>query len=113
MTTLIFLLIFFFVLLPLGRVAWAVWRQYSMLRKQMRQAEAFGEAFRARQQQQEQAASGHKTRKKKIGRDVGEYVAFEEMRVYTASESTADDARGTTTRVAMESQVEDAEWEEL
>ena len=112
MGTILFLLLFFFVLLPLGRVAWAVWRQYSTLRKHMRSAQAFGDAFREQQEaarrQQEKPA-----RKKKIARDVGEYVAFEEMRVYTRSETTTVDADGTTTRVTVESQVEDAEWEEI
>lgn len=111
MGTIIFLLLFFFVLLPLGRVVWAVWRQYRMLRRHMRQAEAFGEAFRSGRgtaPREEKPA-----RKKKIARDVGEYVAFEEMRVYTRSETTTTDSDGSTTRVTVESQVEDAEWEEI
>ncbi len=111
MATILFLLLFFFVLLPLGRVAWAVWRQYSLLRKHMRQADAFGQAFRdagCRAPRDEKPA-----RKKKIARDVGEYVAFEEMSVYTRSETTTTDTDGRTTRTVVESQVEDAEWEEI
>lgn len=114
MGTLIFLLIFFFVLLPLGRIAWAVWRQYRLMKRHMRDAEAFREAF-SQGAYGGGAARGKKrpepsVRKKKIGRDVGEYVAFEEVRVFqtdTDGNSTETDA------IKSEQQIEDADWEEI
>lgn len=113
MSTFLFLLLFFFVLLPLGRIGWAMWRQYRLIKRHMRQAEDFRRAF-------EQGAQGHygaprseepSPRKKKIADDVGEYVAFEEVRVYNSEAESA--AEADTVRVSAEAQVEDADWEEI
>ncbi|MDE6271319.1 MAG: DUF4834 family protein [Muribaculaceae bacterium] len=109
MGTILFLLLFFFVLLPLGRVAWAFWRQYRAVKRQFRQA--FGgreEAAGARSRQQPDTPP---VKKKKIARDVGEYVAFEEIRTYTETDDHTEYTEYTSTRV--ESQVEDADWEEI
>lgn len=111
MGTFLFLLLFFFVLLPLGRVAWAVWRQYRLVKRHMRQAEEFGERFRAAQggaRGQQRPPAG---KKKKIASDVGEYVAFEEMRVYTDAEAGTTGAEAP--EGSAEPQVEDADWEEI
>lgn len=62
------------------------------------------------------AGTSRPKRAKKIGRDVGEYVEFEEI---TAEQSTvADDEEttsgtGTRTEVKTEQQVTDIEWEDL
>ena len=111
MSTLLFLLLFFFVLLPLGRIAWAFWRQYRMVKRHFRQAEEFrrtfeGAAGRRRDSRPEQPAP----RKKKIAADVGEYVAFEEVRVYSADDS---DSAPEPPRATPEKQVEAADWEEI
>lgn len=113
MGTLIFLLIFFFVLLPLWRIAWAVWRQYRLVRRHMRQAEAFRDAFaRGASGPGRESAAPESPKKKKIARDVGEYVAFEEMRVYT--EPSGNEPSGASQRAPKpEAQVEDADWEEI
>ena len=113
MGTLLFLLLFFFVLLPLGRIAWAAWQQYRLIKRHMRQAQEFQDTFRRAQQEAygDRHTQPHsQPRKKKIARDVGEYVAFEEVRVYAASEP-ADDAPAASTPSG--SQVEDADWEDI
>lgn len=48
-------------------------------------------------------------RKKKIGRDVGEYVEFEEV----ACTVETDDGSSSTTYTATEQQVTDVEWEDV
>ncbi len=52
---------------------------------------------------------------KKIDPDVGEYVRFEEITVTTEESSTlhADGTQTDTTRVTVEDQVVDVEWEDL
>lgn len=51
-------------------------------------------------------------KRKKIDPDVGEYVAFEEVSTTATAESTSSDDKSTT-RVKVESQVEDAVWEDI
>lgn len=112
MGTILFLLLFFFVLLPLARIAWAAWRQYRLLRDHMRRAQEFEDRFR---HAAGAAASAHDpqpqptARKKKIDPDVGEYVQFEEMRVF-ASDDIADAPAHTE---APAEQIEDADWEDI
>ena len=113
MGTFIFLLIFFFILLPLGRVVWAVWRQYRMLRRHMRDAEAMRDAF-ARgasggRAKEDESGVLPRRKKKKIARDVGEYVAFEEVKVFSSQTDGAEPAAD----FKSETQVEDADWEEI
>lgn len=48
-------------------------------------------------------------KKKKIDPDMGEYVAFEEIKVTSSHKTTAYDASST----YNESQIVDAEWEEI
>lgn len=110
MGTFLFLLLFFFVLLPLGRAAWAFWRQYSAVKRQFRAAEEFRQAYRRAAgygDAPDTEARHGRTRKKKIARDVGEYVAFEEVRTY------GDDPAPSARPGKPEPQVEDADWEEI
>ncbi|MBP3639535.1 MAG: hypothetical protein J6J20_06600 [Muribaculaceae bacterium] len=110
MGTFLFLLLFFFVLLPLGRAAWAFWRQYSAVKRQFRAAEEFRQAYRRAAgygDTPDPEAPHGRVRKKKIARDVGEYVAFEEVRTY------GDDPAPSARPGKPEPQVEDADWEEI
>lgn len=110
MGTFLFLLLFFFVLLPLGRAAWAFWRQYSAVKRQFRAAEEFRQAYRRAAgygDAPDTEAPHGRPRKKKIARDVGEYVAFEEVRTY------GDDPAPSARPGKPEPQVEDADWEEI
>lgn len=118
MGTFLFLLLFFFVLLPLGRAAWAFWRQYHAVKRQFRAADEFRRAYRRAAEGfggADAAADSDSRRKprkkKKIARDVGEYVAFEEVRVFTAESDEPSTSSGGSG--ASEPQVEDADWEEI
>lgn len=112
MGTILFLLLFFFVLWPLGRVAWAMWRQYRAVKRQFRQA--FGGRDGSAGRRQDAPQTEPPVKKKKIARDVGEYVAFEEIRTFTATDDEGNRTEyAERTSVSVESQVEDADWEEI
>ncbi len=114
MATILFLLLFFFVLLPIGRAAWAFWRQYSAVKRQFRAADEFRRAYQRAASGAREAASQPRRRKKKIDSDVGEYVAFEEIRTYTDGSGSADvHAEAASARFSAEQQVEDADWEDI
>lgn len=103
-TTILLLLFIFFVVIPLGRIALGSYRVY----RQFRRATA-GLRGEGRQHSQRREPPRPK-RRKKIDPDVGEYVAYEE--IHTAASATAA-TDGSTATFTAESQVEDAEWEEL
>lgn len=109
MGTFLFLLLLFFVIIPLIQVGWRIWqaqRTFSRMRQQMHDAMS-GSAAGSRSSGRKETA---KRKKKKIDPNVGEYVAFEEVR--SATQTTASTDGGSTT-VHTESQVEDAVWEEI
>lgn len=112
MGTILFLLLFFFVLWPLGRVAWTMWRQYRAVKQQFRRA--FGGRDGAGATDPRDRQPQPPVKKKKIARDVGEYVAFEEIRTFTASDDEGNRTEyAERTTVSVESQVEDADWEDI
>lgn len=127
---LLFLLIFF-VVIPLGKAIYQVYK----LRKQTRRffeqmhrdmtgeeppkakkskSRGFGFGFGRGAASSDDESRPPKSRKKKIPADVGEYVAFEERsltreeidEIYTSAEKRK-------TRFRSESQVTDVEWEEI
>lgn len=103
---LIFGLIFYFILWPIGKL---MWRGYKLQQEWQKATAgmrgAYEDAARRRQEQKPHA------KKKKIDPSVGEYVAFEEIKIETTREThTSGDGR---TSVRVESQIEDAVWEEL
>lgn len=114
MGTFLLLLLIFFVVIPLCRVMWRVWQvSRTMHRAQRDLNDLFGHAARgtsagagARRTTQSRPAQ----RRKKIDPNAGEYVAFEEVSVKTTT-TTTDTPRGRAFRT--ESQIEDAEWEEV
>lgn len=53
-----------------------------------------------------------RSEKEKIGKDVGEYVSFEEVTVNSSSSKTATDASGNS-YIETEQQVTDVEWEDI
>lgn len=105
-----FLLLFiFFIVIPLFRVGWRAWQ----LHRQWRRAtEDLRSAFGGTAGQQRRPADNPapKRRKKKIDPEVGEYVAFEEIKSEATASYTTD---GKTSSFRAESQVEDAVWEEI
>lgn len=108
-STLLLLLFLFFIVIPLVRVTW-------FLYKARRQARRFFDSMSS-------GASGKGRRsseperpvhRKKIDPSVGEYIDFEEVTV--TKTSTTTDASGkttTTTSTVTESQITDVEWEEI
>lgn len=109
MLFILFILFVVFVLYPLGV---ALWRGYQLNKSWKRATEGFRNAY--------QRAAGNQTqkpkpKKKKIDPNVGEYVAFEEIKVEstTYTETTTEADGTTTTYVHTESQIEDAVWEDI
>ncbi len=118
------LLIFFFFISP----AYKVWKTLNRARRQARE---MNDAFRRaagidpdeerRKQQEQQRASRRggwtspTPRRKKIGKDVGEYVKFKEVTVSnrTSESQTADSATGESCRIEREEQIVDVRWEDL
>ncbi|MDE6300734.1 MAG: DUF4834 family protein [Muribaculaceae bacterium] len=100
-----------FIVIPLGK---AIWRGYQLQRNWRRATEGFREAYRRNTSSAGNNQATPRRKKKKIDPNVGEYVAFEEIKVetttYTATESGPE---GTTTTTYTESQIEDAVWEEI
>lgn len=100
-------LLFYLFLWPVVKV---VWRGYK-LQKRWQEAtsgmrNAYEEAYRRQNQEQKPPR-----KKKKIDPNVGEYVSFEEIASKTDIE-TQTDSDGTSS-IKVESQIEDAVWEEI
>ncbi len=116
MGTFLLLLLIFFVVIPLCRVMWRVWQvSRTMHRAQRDLNDLFGQAARGTRASAQggsaRTSQGRPaTHRKKIDPDAGEYVAFEEVSVKTTT-TTTDTARGRD--FCAESQIEDAEWEEV
>lgn len=95
------LALIFFILWPILRVLFAVKSAAGRARQ----------AFAGQRQQQQRTQSQPRARKKVFARDEGEYVDYEEIAA-PASSSPSD----TTSRhdnFTPESQISDAEWEEI
>lgn len=112
MGTFLLLLFIFFFVVPVVRVAYTVYK----VRKKMR--DAMNGIYGAQQNQnsggRQQRKAGWSTpdaRAKKIGKDVGDYVAFEDL----PAESGAGNTASTSERngIATEQQITDADWEDL
>ena len=106
------LLLLIFILLPVFKIGWQIWSNMRRMRRFMADPQEF---FR---QQQGKAASAqrphaHAPRRKakKIDRDTGEYVRFEEVEV--SEQELADAQNRRTVSYITESQVTDIEWEEV
>lgn len=112
MGTFLLLLFIFFFVIPLVRGVYTVY----VMRKKMRDAvnSMYGRQEgtpRSEPQSRKAGWTSPGRRKKKIGNDVGEYVKFEEITVVTTqthSEKAPD--KGS---VTVESQITDAEWEDI
>lgn len=109
MGTFLLLLFIIFFVVPVVRVAYTVYKVRSKMRDAMKGM--YGA-------QQPDAGSNRQTRKggwsapgehrKKIGKDVGEYVKFEELPA-SPSSGTSQSARHTD----YEPQITDADWEDI
>lgn len=108
---LILLLIFLFYLL---RPIFKVWRTMNRLRREARSAfeqgaSSYGRSGGSRSGSDRSTASSP-THRKVFSRDMGEYVAFDEITEEHSSVSSDGEAKST---VVTESQVTDVEWEDL
>lgn len=121
MLSFIIILLLVFIVWPLIKFGWRVYT----IQRQMKQAyrAATGQNARASQQRRPQSdaqprrkggwSTGYPSRKI-IEKNEGEYVAFEEVTVSSASETaSAPSADNGRVSVEISSQISDAEWEEI
>lgn len=126
--SLILIILIIWFLLPVIRVAWKIRQAKRQTRSFFN--DLFGDATKTdsrRNRHPEQDKPEPKHRSKKIPDDVGEYVQFEEIdiRISSTTDSTASDSNSTdsnstgktsssrTTRIQIEEQITDAEWEDI
>ena len=113
MTTFLILIIVFILFINLPRIMhWLLARR--MKREINNIFNTFGGAGsnstdKAKKQQQPTP------RRKKIDAEVGEYVHFEEIEVtvQAQTENNPDNTRSTTTKIKVEDQIIDVEWEDI
>lgn len=104
------LILLIFIFLPLFKIGWQVWSNMRRMRRFMSDPQEY-----FRRQQQAQGGSAHPQQKarrkaKKIDRDTGEYIGFEEVEV-SREERAAD--RNHTVNYKEESQITDIDWEDI
>lgn len=112
MGTFLLLLFIFFIVIPALRIAYALFNVRRKMRDTMRQMyDAQQQASGQGTQQKRKAGwSAPGQPRKKIGKDVGEYVRFEEI----PAAPTAGTDDGTGRRFAgSEPQITDADWEDI
>jgi Sec-independent protein translocase protein TatA len=111
MGTILFLLLVFFVILPLFKFGGALWkarRQFKQFYNTMSGNDAGQQQQRQSRQQSDQ--NPYNSKKKKYDSTDGEYVAFEEIDI-VESKTEHTEQRNTSTRT--EQQIVDVEWEDL
>lgn len=102
------LLIIIFIVVPIIRVAITFHR----LKRNARQAfeSMYGRAYSSGNRQADREDVTRPPKRKKIERDVGEYVAFEEL---PPNPDAARESASRSAKAVIEQQVVDAEWEEI
>lgn len=109
------MIIFIFIILILAYLLWPVVKGMMYVRDVHRNVrDAFKQAA-GRGAGGNTANAPGRHRKKKIDKDVGEYVEYEEITVASATyrETVADDVQGQRRTITSESQVVDVEWEDV
>lgn len=106
--TFIFLLILFFIIWPLVKVLIAL---YAVKKRTKNSFGWFG-PFSRGQKRQTAWSRFQRKNKKKISREIGEYVDFEEISV-TASESDKHEDGIKNEEYTVEQQIVDAEWVDI
>ncbi len=114
MGTLLLIFFIFFIVIPIVRIAVAAYTVRRKMRDAMRQMyDAQQRAQRGPQTQQRKAGwSSPGERGKKIGKDVGEYVKFEELPADASAEASSGAFRRPEAG-GYEPQVTDVEWEDI
>ena len=104
----------FYIILPIGRF---LWRGFRLYRQWRAATDPLRRAYRqAREDARRQAYGDYQPprKRKKIDPAVGEYVKFEEIKAETSeSAKSAFSEQGTYSSYKVESQIEEADWEEL
>jgi len=110
----IIILILIFIIWPIIKAAWHIYRLQNKARQMFSQAaNAQQSAPRDTQQRKAGWSSPVNRKKKKISRDVGEYVAYETI---ITSETTSTDSKKSENQTygsSSESRISDADWEEI
>lgn len=113
-----FLLLLFiiFIVVPICRIGWTIYK----VRRQYRQAfnAARGQSRRREPEQRRGGWSAPRKRKAKVvGRNEGEYVEWEDVTTVEHSETSAtygpDTATESSESIRVEERITDAEWEEV
>ena len=101
----------YYIILPICRFFWKGFRLYRQWR---RATEPLRRAYEQAEEENRRRASGQPpAKRKKIDPKVGEYVKFEEIFVETEIKTDESGSETTRTTITVESQIEDAEWEDI
>lgn len=106
---LLLIFVIFFIIIPLAKAGYAVWRarrNWNEAMNQFRRAAGFTDSQGAARNPE----PAPKARKKKIDPDTGEYIAFEEIKVEASQTETTSSGSRTT---IVEEQIQDITWEDI
>lgn len=114
MGTFLLALFIIFIVIPLGRVMWTVYRLRSQAKNAFRRFEQDmrGQAEDARRDARPGGWQQAPPREKKITREQGEYVEWEDVTV-VESVKTDEASSDAGTRFESEQQIVDVEWEDV
>lgn len=104
---LLFLLIFFIVI-PLAKAFWAIYRQMRQVRSFMNDPAGYYSRTAGKQKKRKQEPQ-KQTHRKVFTKDMGEYVDFEEIRSDSPQQNVSSDE----VKYKKEEQVTDIKWEDL
>lgn len=113
MGSFIIALIIIFIVWPMIKVGWRIYRMQSQARQifsQMNNARNAAAEPSQRKAGWSKPAAG---KRKKIDADTGEYVSFENIRVTSEESRGSGTATESHTEFRAESQISDAEWEDI
>lgn len=112
--TFVLILIFIFIIWPIIRVGWTIHRMRSQARKAYEEmyARATGDNREAQPSRKAGWSRPARAKAKKIDSSVGDYVAFEEIKV-ERTENRFSDGGSAPRSTVTEQQITDVEWEEV
>lgn len=116
MGTFLLALFIIFIVIPLCRVAWTIYKLRRDTRKAFNQFQS-GMNNQSRERQRENRPAGWQTphKEKKIDRSQGEYIEYEEISVTESSTTTTSDGEttGTIEETETNRRIVDVEWEDI
>lgn len=112
MGSFLLLLFIIFIVIPLGRLLWTLFKVRSNYKKAVNNARQAQASYEARNRPGGWSAP-RRERAKKVNPNVGEYVEWEDVEVTsTTTQETSKSSPGKTTRY-FEERISDVEWEEI